>query len=1041
MLLRSAPRSPEAVWSPRPFLGRLAHFAAALSLVLVAAGSAHAVQPASEATEALELPRPLLAHPPAGYAATPEGERWRRLESRGLAPRAAARPETERRIESERDELPPAALRRARAEAAWRTLSLGGARRASITWSEISGAPHRVRAAGLRVPGRGLDTRAAAEAAARAFVLEQRDLLLAGEAPADADLPLVKAHRVGDLWFLVFGQRHRGLEVVDGRVDVRLRRDGSVPLFGSQWFAGVDARVAPLVQRPVAEAVARAAVGDPHGGLSRESDLAILPVPAGDGFAYRLVHRVQHASAEPLGAWTTLVDAEDGTVWARENAVRHYDLTGTVTAGILPVNPFGGFATRSLSHTVVRRAGDSTFTALDGTYLLPGVTASEPIQTGLRGPYMEVVDAVGPEGVLTTAAPGASPLNFHWNFAGGDTSEGNAYHHGVLAHDYVKGIEPGFTDMDYRMPCVVNINSTCNAFWDGVGINFFRYGGGCSNTGNIADVVYHEYGHGRTQFNFFPFAPNGAMHEGFSDYLAATMTRQPVIGRGFFGPGTSIRTADNTRTLPAPECLGQVHCLGTAVAGALWDMQGNLAVSLGDSTAAQVLSDQLFHFAGYGGAYWYQDYLLDLLLTDDDDGTLLNGTPHFEEICSAFEAHGYTCPDTTSGVWIVHAPLPNADPGVTPFDVSAQMGSFASPLAPGEQVAVFRVNGGPWIESALSPTVGDVHEGTLPALPSGGRVDYYLAAEDQGALTATDPPGAPGAFHTFYVGAESAVFADDFETDMGWEANRGNTATSGYWRRVNPNGTSDGGFFFQPEDDHTPNPGVFCFVTGDTTAGLSAGVNDVDNGCVYLVSPRIQLAGLTNARLEYWRWFTEETRFDDTLRVEVSGDDGATWVLLEQQDFTQNQWLFREFDLGSRIALSDSVRVRVRICDLGGGSLTEAALDDVRVTTRAFDPVDAPAVTVGLHLAQSVPNPTTGEAVIAFGIPGGSGAAVPVRLKLYDARGRLVRTLVSGHRPPGAYQAAWNGRDEAGRRVAPGTYLYRLEVSGERLSRKLVVTP
>ncbi|MCI0582899.1 MAG: hypothetical protein L0227_08390, partial [Chloroflexi bacterium] len=436
------------------------------------------------------------------------------------------------------------ARRRARAEAAWRRMVDGGRAEGRVAWSDLTGAPHRIEAVGWRVASAGaLETRADAEAAARAFLDAHRDLLLDGESVAGEDLPLVKAHRAGDLWLLVFGQRHRGLEVVDGRVDVRLRVDGSIPLAGSQWFAGIEAARVPLVHRSVAAALAMDAVGgDPNDAHLSGGDLAILPIPADDGLRYRLVHRVRHESRQPIGVWTSYVDAVDGTVWARENAVRHVDLTGTVTADVLPASPEDAFELAAFPHTIVRRNTDSTATDVTGLYTLLGVTAGETITTPLRALFLEIFDAAGPEGSLSAMAPGAGPLDFHWTFAGGDTAEGNAFYHGLLSHDYVQAIDPAFTVLDYRMPCQVNINATCNAFWDGIGINFFRTGNGCANTGNIADVVYHEYGHGVTQFTFDPFSPNGALHEGFSDYLASSMTRQPLIGRGFFGPGTSIRT-------------------------------------------------------------------------------------------------------------------------------------------------------------------------------------------------------------------------------------------------------------------------------------------------------------------------------------------------------------------------------------------------------------------------------------------------------------------------------------------------------------------
>jgi len=62
-----------------------------------------------------------------------------------------------------------------------------------------------------------------------------------------------------------------------------------------------------------------------------------------------------------------------------------------------------------------------------------------------------------------------------------------------------------------------------------------------------------------------------------------------------------------------------------------------------------------------------------------------------------------------------------------------------------------------------------------------------------------------------------------------------------------------------------------------------------------------------------------------------------------------------------------------------------------------------------------------------------------VRLKVYNATGRLVRTLVDGSLPAGAYQQVWDGTDSHGRRVASGVYLYRLETPGRKLTRKMLM--
>ena len=53
-----------------------------------------------------------------------------------------------------------------------------------------------------------------------------------------------------------------------------------------------------------------------------------------------------------------------------------------------------------------------------------------------------------------------------------------------------------------------------------------------------------------------------------------------------------------------------------------------------------------------------------------------------------------------------------------------------------------------------------------------------------------------------------------------------------------------------------------------------------------------------------------------------------------------------------------------------------------------------------------------------------------VDLVVYDASGRLVRTLASGHYGAGERELVWDGRDRAGREVASGVYFARL--AGER---------
>jgi len=90
-------------------------------------------------------------------------------------------------------------------------------------------------------------------------------------------------------------------------------------------------------------------------------------------------------------------------------------------------------------------------------------------------------------------------------------------------------------------------------------------------------------------------------------------------------------------------------------------------------------------------------------------------------------------------------------------------------------------------------------------------------------------------------------------------------------------------------------------------------------------------------------------------------------------------------------------------------------------------------------LLQNAPNPfRAGTTRIVYRVPEGDTYR-HVRVQIFDLQGRLVRSLRDGEQPPGQYEAAWDGRDDAGQKVASGIYPYRLQVSGETLTRKMVV--
>ncbi len=96
-------------------------------------------------------------------------------------------------------------------------------------------------------------------------------------------------------------------------------------------------------------------------------------------------------------------------------------------------------------------------------------------------------------------------------------------------------------------------------------------------------------------------------------------------------------------------------------------------------------------------------------------------------------------------------------------------------------------------------------------------------------------------------------------------------------------------------------------------------------------------------------------------------------------------------------------------------------------------------------LLQNYPNPFNPLTVIRYDVPvsnldTGSGEAhVPVRLRVFDVRGRLARTLVDTDAVPGSYRVTWDGRDDRGIGLPSGTYIYMITVGGESITRKMIL--
>jgi hypothetical protein len=87
-------------------------------------------------------------------------------------------------------------------------------------------------------------------------------------------------------------------------------------------------------------------------------------------------------------------------------------------------------------------------------------------------------------------------------------------------------------------------------------------------------------------------------------------------------------------------------------------------------------------------------------------------------------------------------------------------------------------------------------------------------------------------------------------------------------------------------------------------------------------------------------------------------------------------------------------------------------------------------------LHQNYPNPFNPVTRIRYEILNQTYVA----LKITNIQGQEVRTLVNKEQPVGNYEVLWDGRDNSGKQVASGVYMYKLEAGqGFVQTRKMVL--
>ncbi|MFA4956990.1 MAG: NosD domain-containing protein [Candidatus Methanoperedens sp.] len=275
-------------------------------------------------------------------------------------------------------------------------------------------------------------------------------------------------------------------------------------------------------------------------------------------------------------------------------------------------------------------------TSSNGSYSFSGLPGSFVLRYEFIGPYVHVNNYSGNDQYLNIDISTPAMQNIDWGTY--DTSynkeESNVFYHVNRAHDFfIKGSPFDISSMNYQTTAYVQYTGTCNAFSDGTNVYFFGKGGGCEATSLYSDIIYHEYTHSVVDHVYTTNLPyreeSGALNEGWADYFATAINGNPCMDN-FMGSGCFRNLTDIYRY--PEDIMGEVHGDSRIVAGASWDLKQALGADITDALVINAMKLEPFNFS---------EYLDDIIVADDTNGNLADGTPHLFDICTAFyQKHG-----------------------------------------------------------------------------------------------------------------------------------------------------------------------------------------------------------------------------------------------------------------------------------------------------------------------------------------------------------------------------------------------------------------
>ena len=427
---------------------------------------------------------------------------------------------------------------------------------------------------------------------------------------------------------LRFHQYYNGIEVYGAAISLHTNHSGQIRVIHSNYFPQIS--ISTVAALSPEQAISIAIAGSGALDLRKPPHANVVIFPSHDAGrlgdyanAYRLAYRVIVHSHHPLASWEYIIDANTGEPLQQRNLLRFADGRGRV---------FNPNPVVALKDFTLMDQDDSAGAVPEAAYtdvILPQLDGSG----FLDGPYVSTR--------LTPNRANEPTLEFNYLRDDPRFEEVMAYYHVDAVGRYLKGLGFDFVS-DWQISANVHFGMTRAGFYD-PSDGSINFGDAGVDVAEDAEVIIHEYGHAilDRQVPDFNKGEGGAIHEGFSDFLAASFFSAVSDGfsdsivfewAGSDDPEVATRSVNSNKRYPQ-DIVGQPHADGQIWSAALWE----IFEVLGRDASIRLVIESHFFLSPDAELV---DAASAIFMADQE----LNGGVNFEFILGIMENRGFFTP-------------------------------------------------------------------------------------------------------------------------------------------------------------------------------------------------------------------------------------------------------------------------------------------------------------------------------------------------------------------------------------------------------------